>query len=73
MLTITEQQKERVKKEWESIAKESLVIETGETVQDPIIAFGSEIAVLRLFHKFAGGSARVSFSKNLNTWFFSNK
>jgi hypothetical protein len=73
-MIVTESQVSRIKNEWEKIADESLVIETGETVQCPIYAFGSELAVLRLFHKFSGADGmRIGFSKNMNTWFFVNK
>ena len=73
MLQITDAQKTRVEKDWNGIAQEVLEYQYGDTVQDPIYAFGSELAVLRLFHKFAGGSAKAAYSKNLNKWYFLNK
>jgi hypothetical protein len=73
MTQITESQMQRTKDEWERIAGESLQLESmSGLISDPIYAYGSELAVLRLFHKFAGGPARAAYSKNLQTWYFVN-
>lgn len=71
-LNITDSQIQRVKKTWEDIAKEPLEIQTGETVSDPIYAYGSELAVLRLF-KAMHVNGKCGFSENLNSWYFVNK
>jgi len=72
-MLVTQAQINRVKKDWTQIAGEPITVEVGETVQCPIYAFGSELAVLRLFHKFAGSSAKAGYSVNLKTWYFVNK
>jgi hypothetical protein len=73
MTQITESQMKRTKDEWEKIAGESLQLESmSGLISDPIYAYGSELAVLRLFYKFAG-SAKAAYSKNLQTWYFINK
>jgi hypothetical protein len=63
----------RIKQAWEGLAKEPLRFEIEEDqrlgVIQPITAYGSELACLRLEHHM-GGMAR--FSKHLNTWYYVN-
>ena len=74
MLEITESQKQRWANEWNKIADEQMNYEFGETVQCPVYAYGSELAVLRLFNKFHGvEGSKAEFSTGLNTWFFRSK
>lgn len=54
--------------EWSALAKEPVEI-MGDYIGQPIYAFGSEIAALRLFHAFAG-RGRVAFSENMRRWYF---
>ncbi len=73
MSQITEVQMQRTKAEWEAISGEPLVLESmSGLVSDPIYAYGTELGVLRLFHKF-NGSGKAGYSKNLQTWYFVNK
>lgn len=69
-LTVTAAQLARVTKEWSAIAGETLEIDATKS-DEPIWAFGSELACLRLEHKMKSGHA--GFSENLNTWFYRNK
>ena len=62
---MTEQQIKRVKETWEPVSKEPLVI---SEIKGTIYAFGSELAVLRLYHKMKTG--RVDYSYNLASWFY---
>lgn len=74
MLEITEQQKKKWASEWDEIAGEAMRYEFGESVQCPVYAFGSELAVLRLFHAFYGAEGiKAAFSKNLKAWYFRSK
>ena len=59
----------RLAQDWGRIAKEPI---TGDWIGDTLYAFGSELAMLRLFHAFCrDSSARIGFSKPKNTWYFS--
>ena len=69
-LTVTPQQELRLKQEWDHIAGESLRYEV-TTSSDPIYAFGSELACLRLEHTLKAG--RADFSANLKTWYYVNR
>jgi len=74
MLEITESIKLRTKTHWEKIAKEELIIEATGFIQDPIYAYGSELACLRLEHAFRfTEGAKADYSKTLQTWYFRNK
>jgi hypothetical protein len=69
-IEITEDQKKRIKSNWEEISKETLDI-SADYLDSPIYAFGSELAVLRLKNKLANG--RVNYSENMKSWFYVNK
>lgn len=60
---------ERTKTEFERHAKEILEI---KELGGAVYAFGSELAVLRLFHNYyyCGDRAKSGFSENLKTWYF---
>jgi hypothetical protein len=59
--------------EWSEIAGESVTIEMTNT-SNPIYAFGSELAVLRLYRKWGGNDlCTVGYSPNLRAWYFANK
>jgi hypothetical protein len=72
-LKLSDGQKNRTKIEWERIAGEELTFDWGETVQDAIYVFGSELATLRLFKKFHGGPCKAGYSENLKSFYFCNK
>jgi len=60
----------RVEKDWVAIAKEAVTV---EQIGGAIYAFGSELAVLRLFHKYRHSdlnSIHANYSENMKTWFF---
>jgi len=59
----------KVKKDWEFVAKESMNI---EQIRGTIYAYCSELAALRLY-KYYGGhkDVRANYSENLQTWYFS--
>lgn len=59
---------ERAEREWSEIAKESLTV---EQISGALYAYGSELACLRLYHKWQGGrKVRAAYSENLKTWYF---
>lgn len=59
---------ERLKNDWERVAKEKLEI---EQVDSTIYAFGSELACLRLYHHYEGNKdTKAAYSQNLKTWYF---
>lgn len=61
---------ERVKKDWLEIAKEEINV---EQIGGAIYAFGSELATLRLFHKYRytdESRIHADYSVNMKTWFF---
>lgn len=59
----------RTKTEFENHAKEALEL---KELGGAIYAFGSELACLRLFHKYrnCGDRADSGFSENLKSWYF---
>lgn len=59
----------RAKVDLERIAKEVLEL---DQIGGAIYAFGSELACLRLFHKYrhCGDRVATGFSENLKTWYF---
>jgi hypothetical protein len=57
----------RAQKDWELIAGETLDV---EYVKGTLYGYGSELACLRLEHKYRNPKARAFYSKNLNTWTF---
>lgn len=65
---MTEQDINRTKALFSSIAKEPVEVqEIGAT----IYGFCSELAALRLFHKYNCSKCRAGYSENLKTWYFS--
>lgn len=64
----------RVQVEWSRYAGEAIKVDTtiaGQPIGTPILAFGSELACLRIFYRMKAG--RVEYSDNLRTWFYANK
>ena len=58
----------RVQRDWASIAGETMDV---EYIKGTMYGYGSELAVLRLYHKYRNPTkARAFFSQNLNTWVF---
>jgi len=58
----------RVKKDWESIAMEPIII---HTAGNNIYGFGSELAVLRLEHRYGNRSKfKAEFSNSWESWYF---
>jgi hypothetical protein len=60
----------RVENDWVEIAQEPIKV---EQIGGAIYAFCSEIAALRLFHKYRGtdeSKIHANYSENLKTWFF---
>jgi hypothetical protein len=70
-MKVTEQQIKRTIESWSSYAGELVSIETSDFIGDPIYAFGSELACLRLHYKMKCG--RVAFSTNLDSWYYVNQ
>ena len=67
----TPERLEKHKKEWSILAGEIVEIKIYE---NDIYAFGSELACLKLYHKFRNcevDKIKVDFSKQLGSWFFS--
>lgn len=69
-MTITHEQRERVRREWDAIAGERMRYEMTSSTE-PIYAFGSELACLRIEHAMKAGKA--AFSPNLKTWYYVNQ
>lgn len=60
----------RVEKYWSEIAKETVRV---EEIGGAIYAFCSELAALRLFHKYRytdESRIHANYSENMKTWFF---
>lgn len=58
----------RTKGEWEKVAKEKITV---EYIGGAYYAYGTELAMLRLSHRYHGNNkARAGLSSNLNTWYF---
>lgn len=64
---MTEAQKSRLQRDWSKIAGEVITI---EEIGGSVYAFCSELAALRLFHKYNCKSAKADFSTPRNSWFF---
>ena len=60
----------RVTTDWSTIAGELLTVQI-TNINDPIYAFGSELACLRLEHKMHVGHA--AYSSNMGMWYYANK
>jgi hypothetical protein len=68
-MKITENKLRGITKMFSDIAKEEIRI---DFIGNAIYVFGSELACLRIFYKYRyTKTARVEYSKNLNTWCFS--
>jgi hypothetical protein len=59
---------QRAEKEWGKIAKEKVEV---NDIGGTLYAFGSELAVLRLYHKFRG-HGKADYSTNRKTWYYTN-
>ena len=57
----------RVQRDWEQIAGETMDV---EYIKSTMYGYGSELACLRLEHKYKSPKARAFYSKNLQTWTF---
>lgn len=71
-MPLTENQIERVKKDWQRSAKDEPI--EVEAKGGAIYAFGSELACLRLAYKYRrsdSNKVHAAYSENLKTWFFS--
>jgi len=59
----------RVQRDWERVAKEPMEL---EWIKGALYGFGSELAVLRLFHHYRRSpNARAQYSGNRRSWVFS--
>lgn len=58
---------ERAQNQWSFYAGEPIEV---ENIGGTIYAFGSELAVLRLYRRFQG-KGEAKFSTNLKKWYFS--
>jgi len=69
--TITESGANKFKQEWSEIAGEEVEIQA-ESLQEPIYAFGSELACLRLAYAFKHSGDRVTaeYSEGMKSWYF---
>jgi hypothetical protein len=65
---MTETQQKRAEQEWSAISGEPVKV---EQIGGTLYAYGSELACLRLEHKF-GTCPRIKagYSTNLETWYF---
>ena len=70
-MDITPNQSQRIKSDWEVIAKEPIDL---QIIGGQLYAFCSELAAYRIaMHYKEGlfeGTAKVDFSENLKSWFF---
>lgn len=66
-LTITQTKIDLVQAEWSELAKEPIRV---EHIGGTLYAFGSELATLRIYHKFRG-KGRVAYSENCQSWYYS--
>jgi hypothetical protein len=57
---------EKVKRDWEKTTKEPIEV---EYIKGAYLAYGSELAMLRLY-KYYNGKQRMGWSPNLKTWYF---
>ena len=69
---LTESQLARLTKDLSSIAKEPITV---KDIKGAIYAFGSELACLRLFHRYNMVAhcpgCWAGYSENMGTWYFS--
>lgn len=69
--TITEERRTKLVAEWSRIAGEPLDIKCTRMDQ-PIYAYGSELACLRLYYRMKSRGS-VAHSDELNKWYYSNR
>lgn len=67
---ITEEQRGRLANDWCQMAGEPVKIQC-TTLDQPIFAYASELACLRLYYRSREG--RVAYSANLGTWYYCNQ
>jgi hypothetical protein len=65
---VTESQMKRLQADWIRLSGEWMEVESIKGIH---YGYGSELACLRLFHKYNSPKVRVGYNKNLNSWFFS--
>jgi hypothetical protein len=63
---LTPNQLKRVKKDWERTSQESIKI---EQINDAIYGYGSELACLRIEHKYNSPKVGAGYSVNRKSWF----
>jgi len=69
VLEMSDQQLEKIKKMWETKAKEKFTI---EDIKGTVYAYGSELATLRLLKEYRGNKkAKADYSINLKKFYFS--
>ena len=67
---ITRDQRKRLQQDWSSMADEEINIQC-TFITAPIFAFGSELAMLRLFYKFRQADRhKVYYSNSFQSWCF---
>jgi len=69
--TISEEQRRRLADDWRQLADEPVKIQCS-TLDQPIFAYGSELACLRLYYRM-NSRGRVAYSSNMNTWYYCNQ
>jgi hypothetical protein len=68
---ITEEQRGRLANDWCQMAGEPVKIQC-TTRDQPIFAYGSELACLRLYYRM-NSRGRVAYSANMDTWYYCNQ
>ena len=68
---VTKDQKQRFLNDLQKIAKENLTLIDFEHVTDTKTVLGSELACLRIFHKYKYCDCRIGETVNKGIWFFS--
>ncbi len=68
---VEEDMAKRAERDWKRVAKEPIEV---EQIKGTIYAYGSELAMLRLFyyyrHNFSNGTTSFGYSSNLRTFYF---
>ena len=65
---MTKQHLKTLTRNWKGIAKEEIKV---ELIKSALYAYGSELAILRLFFQFRNATnTRAAYSQNLRTWYF---
>jgi len=68
-MEMTPAQKERTQRMMAEYAKEDVTV---QAIKGTLYVFGSELACLRIYHKYRfSNGIHVEYSTNLQTWFFS--